>query len=86
MQIACKAGHEEIDWGNIMIRAMIFDFGQTLVDSADGFRSAEKQAKAQMFISLFPHLTGDQCKTFLTEYRQIRKSFHAKSNFSRPAI
>ena len=28
-----------------MIKAIIFDFGQTLVDSADGFRSAEKIAK-----------------------------------------
>ena len=28
-----------------MIRAVLFDFGQTLVDSADGFRLAEKKAQ-----------------------------------------
>jgi phosphoglycolate phosphatase-like HAD superfamily hydrolase len=28
-----------------MIKAVIFDFGQTLVDSAGGFRKAEKEAQ-----------------------------------------
>ena len=28
-----------------MIKAIVFDFGQTLVDSAAGFRLAEKVAK-----------------------------------------
>ena len=69
-----------------MIKAIIFDFGQTLVDSADGFRSAEKIAKEKVFFSLFPHADDDQWQIFLTEYRQIRKSFHEKSKFSRPAI
>ena len=66
-----------------MIKAIIFDFGQTLVDSADGFRSAEKKAKKKVFSSLFPNGDDDQYQIFLTEYRQIRKSFHAESNFSR---
>lgn len=69
-----------------MIKAIIFDFGQTLVDSADGFRSAEKIAKKRIFISLFPDANEDKWQAFLTEYRQIRKNFHAKSDFSRPAI
>ena len=69
-----------------MIKAIIFDFGQTLVDSADGFRSAEKIAKEIIFLNLFPSANENQWQTFLTEYRQIRKRFHTKSNFSRPAI
>ena len=32
-----------------MIKAVIFDFGQTLVDSAEGFRSAEKQVEKKIF-------------------------------------
>jgi len=69
-----------------MIKAIIFDFGQTLVDSADGFRSAEKIAKKRIFRSLFPDENEEKWQPFLTEYRQIRKRFHAKSDFSRPAI
>jgi HAD superfamily hydrolase (TIGR01549 family) len=69
-----------------MIKAIIFDFGQTLVDSADGFRFAEKIAKEKIYLSLFPYPNGDQWEIFLTQYRKIRKSFHAESNFSRPAI
>jgi putative hydrolase of the HAD superfamily len=70
----------------MMIKAMIFDFGQTLVDSADGFNAAEKIAKEKVFLSLFPDADDDQWQIFLMEYRQIRKSFHAESNFSRFAI
>ena len=69
-----------------MIKAIIFDFGQTLVDSADGFRSAEKIVQEKIFLSMFPHLNNDQWQIFLTEYRQIRKNFHTNSNFSRLAI
>lgn len=69
-----------------MIKAIIFDFGQTLVDSADGFKAAEKIAKEKVFLNLFPDADDDQWQIFLMEYRQIRKSFHAKSNFSRFAI
>lgn len=69
-----------------MIKAIIFDFGQTLVDSADGFRFAEKIAKEKIYLRLFPSLNKERWETFLTQYREIRKSFHAKSNFSRPDI
>jgi len=45
----------------MMIKAVIFDFGQTLVDSGDGFRRAEKEAQGQKRdgthrISQFPEL------------------------------
>lgn len=35
-----------------MIRAIVFDFGQTLVDSADGFRTAEKEAQRKSCAAL----------------------------------
>jgi HAD superfamily hydrolase (TIGR01549 family) len=65
-----------------MIKAVFFDFGQTLVDSADGFRSAEKQVEKKIFEDL--GLTSWQ--EFLGRYRIIRKQFHEKSNFSRKAM
>ena len=65
-----------------MIKAVIFDFGQTLVDSAEGFRSAEKQVEKKIFKELA--LTSWQ--EFLENYRKIRKQFHEKSSFSRKAV
>ncbi len=66
-----------------MIKALLFDFGQTLVDSADGFRSAEKDAKEKIFTDLFSD--GDR-EAFLFEYRSLRKEFHEKSDFSRLSL
>jgi HAD superfamily hydrolase (TIGR01549 family) len=65
-----------------MIRAIIFDFGQTLVDSAEGFRVAEKQAETK----IFQDLGLRSWMEFLTEYRRLRREFHAQSNFSRKAL
>ena len=65
-----------------MIKAIIFDFGQTLVDSAEGFRLAEKQAETKIFKDLGLESWPD----FMTVYRRLRKDFHAKSNFSRKAL
>jgi HAD superfamily hydrolase (TIGR01549 family) len=65
-----------------MIRAIVFDFGQTLVDSADGFRTAEREAQEKAFAAL--DLTDRE--EFLSVYRQIRAAFHARSRFSRRAI
>ncbi|MBU2235140.1 MAG: HAD family hydrolase [Proteobacteria bacterium] len=65
-----------------MIRAVVFDFGQTLVDSADGFRTAEKelQQKAHAALVTVPR------EEFLDVYREIRSRFHARSIFSRREI
>jgi len=63
----------------IQIKAVIFDFGQTLVDSATGFRTAEKEAQAKLFTELGLTVRED----FLAIYRRLRKDFHNKSNFSR---
>lgn len=65
-----------------MIKAILFDFGQTLVDSSKGFRLAEKQAEARIFQDLGLESWSD----FLTDYRLLRKNFHLKSNFSRKGL
>ena len=67
-----------------MPKAILFDFGQTLVNSADGFKTAEKEAKEK----LFADLGSDRVPwdLFVAEYRKVRKAFHQESNFSRPAI
>jgi putative hydrolase of the HAD superfamily len=65
-----------------MIRAIVFDFGQTLVDSADGFRTAEKETQRKALAALGP-AAGEE---FLTVYREIRSRFHARSDFSRKRI
>lgn len=65
-----------------MIKAVIFDFGQTLANSADGFRSAEKEAE----VKIFEDLALTSWREFLEIYRKIRKQFHEKSNFSRKAL
>ena len=65
-----------------MIRAVVFDFGQTLVDSADGFRTAEKEMQHKAHAALAGVPWGD----FLSVYREIRSRFHARSDFSRRRI
>ncbi len=65
-----------------MIRAIIFDFGQTLVDSSNGFRLAEKEAERQ----IFSHLKFPSWNDFLADYRKIRKDFHTRSEFSRASL
>ncbi len=70
----------------LMIKAIIFDFGQTLVDSASGFRLAEKKAKDIVFAEIRSGLGGLGLNDFLPQYRRIRKEFHGVSNFSRLAI
>ena len=65
-----------------IIKAIIFDFGQTLVDAADGFRKAEKQAQKKLFAD--PGLNRPE--DILPTYRRIRKELHDRSNFSRKSL
>ena len=65
-----------------MIKAVIFDFGQTLVDSATGFRRAEKEAQEKLITNLGLTVRED----FLALYRRYRKEFHDRSNFSRSSL
>ncbi|MBW2297429.1 MAG: HAD family hydrolase [Deltaproteobacteria bacterium] len=67
-----------------MTKTILFDFGQTLVNSADGFRAAEKKAKQNIYADF--GAGKPPWDLFLMEYRKIRKAFHQDSNFSRPAI
>jgi putative hydrolase of the HAD superfamily len=65
-----------------MIKAVLFDFDQTLVNSGDGFRSAEKLAQKKIFQDLSITSWDD----FISTYRRLRKQFHAESNLSRKAL
>jgi FMN phosphatase YigB (HAD superfamily) len=69
-----------------MIKAFIFDFGQTLVDSANGFRAAEKEAQDRIYSDLSLVATIESWESFLDNYRLVRKKFHDESNFSRVSI
>ena len=64
-----------------MIKAILFDFDQTLVDSAQGFRKAEKNVQKE----IFGDLALASWEKFLANYRKIRKKFHSQYNFSRKA-
>ena len=61
-----------------MIKAIVFDYGQTLVDASAGFRMAERQAR-ETLAALLP--VADD--SFTQHYREVRSRFHAASNFSR---
>ena len=61
------------------IEAVIFDFCQTLVDSADGFRAAEKLIQEKIFADLA--LTD--WDEFLANYRRIRRRRQEDLRFSR---
>lgn len=62
-----------------MIKAVILDFCQTLVNSADGFRAAEKHVQEEMFADLA--LT--EWQEFLDNYRRLRQKFQEDLRFSR---
>lgn len=61
------------------IKAVLFDFGQTLADSSQGFRTAEAEAQKR----LFSYLGKNSWDDFITIYRQIRKTRQDSSDFSR---
>jgi putative hydrolase of the HAD superfamily len=65
-----------------MIEAILFDFGQTLVDSSEGFRTAERNAQQKVFAEL------DACAwdEFIDRYRRTRKAKQDQSRFSRVEI
>ena len=62
-----------------MIKAVVFDLTQTLINSADGFRAAEKAAQKQISDDLNPSSHDD----FMAIYRQVRARFHNASKTSR---
>ena len=64
------------------VKAILFDFGQTLADSAEGFRLAEKEAETR----IFEDLDLASWRDFLSDYRKYRKEFHERSDFSRNSL
>jgi phosphoglycolate phosphatase-like HAD superfamily hydrolase len=69
-----------------MIEAVIFDFGQTLVDSANGFRAAEKEVQGKIFSDLISISEIGSPEQFLDVYRLARKKNHDGSIFCRVEI
>ena len=64
------------------VKAVVFDFGQTLVDSADGFRTAEREAQDRIFAAL----AGVERNRFIDVHRGVRKAHHERSRLSRREI
>ena len=64
------------------MKAVIFDFGQTLVDSADGFRAAEREVQDKILATL----EGVERDRFMDVYRRMRKAHHERSRLSRREI
>ena len=64
------------------VKAVVFDFGQTLVDSADGFRAAEREAQERLLSAL----EGVERDRFMDVYRRVRKAHHERSRLSRRGI
>ncbi len=62
-----------------MTEALIFDLTQTLINSADGFRAAEKAAQKLIADDINP----PSHEAFLAIYREVRALFHTQSRTSR---
>jgi FMN phosphatase YigB (HAD superfamily) len=65
-----------------MIKAILFDFIETLGSAADGYRAAEKTAQKR----IYGQLGLEDWDGFLEIYRQVRRRFHGDSCFSRLAL
>ncbi len=65
-----------------MIEAILFDFGQTLVDSSEGFRTAERDAQQK----IFAEFDGCAWDEFISWYRRRREALQNQSRFSRVEI
>ena len=65
-----------------MIKAVLFDFSQTLANAAEGFRLAESKVQTRLFANLELDSWGD----FQIAYRNTRREFHGNSIFSRLAL
>ncbi len=64
------------------ILVIIFDLGQTLIDSAAGFRKTEKLAESK----IFQDLGLDSWFEFLSNYRRFRYEYHAMADYSRRSL
>ena len=62
-----------------MIKAIVFDFVQTLGDAAEGYKAGEKNSQKK----LFAKLGLDSWDKYMDLYREERKQHFARSDFSR---
>ncbi len=65
-----------------MLKCILFDFGQTLADSAAGFKTAEKWVQEKIKSDLSSHPED----RFLSHYRTLRSEFQRRSDFSRSRL
>jgi putative hydrolase of the HAD superfamily len=69
-------------YGDAMLKAILFDFVQTLGSAADGYKSAEKNSQKK----LFKKLGIENWDKYLNLYRDERKKNFLKSDFSRKNV
>jgi len=62
-----------------MIKAILFDFGQTLVDASSGFKLGEKNAQQR----IFKDLGLNDWESFIRIYRNERNKHHREKIFNR---
>lgn len=65
-----------------MIKAVLFDFGQTLADASEGFRLAEREAQEK----IYSHIGLGDWDEFLSIYRLKRREYQERSIFSRNSV
>ena len=65
-----------------MIKAIVFDFVQTLGDAAEGYKSAEKNSQEK----LYKKLGIDKWDEYKELYREERKQHFARKDFSRKNV
>ena len=64
-----------------MIKAMVFDFVQTLGSAADGYKTAEKKSQKSLFEIIGN--AGISWDEYIEDYRKERKEHFDRSDFSR---
>lgn len=65
-----------------MIKAIVFDFVQTLGDAAEGYKDAEKSSQKK----LYDKLGLDSWDKYMDLYREERKQHFLRSDFSRKNV
>jgi len=70
-----------------MIKAIVFDFVQTLGTAADGYKTAEKKSQKELFERIGTIGTiGISWDEYIEDYRKERKEHFLRSDFSRKNV
>ncbi len=67
-----------------MIKAIVFDFVQTLGSAADGYKTAEKKSQRDLFERI--GTIGISWDEYIEDYRKERKEHFSRSDFSRKNV